>query len=469
MENIKWLFFDIGSTLVDESKCIEQRCRTIASENNIYELEFKNKVLEYAKESFQPVKLAAKYYGTKIPVWNKELEFLYPNVELILSQLSKKYKLGIIANQSLGTKERLDNWGIVKYFNVIVASAEEGCEKPNLKIFETALEKANCKPEEAVMIGDRLDNDIVPAKKIGMKTIWVKQGFAKYQYVKNTDDQPDYIIETISDLLKFDYFVIWKSVELSFLKKSNENSFDLYDANIHFIINNITEFLPFIYSDIVTAKNIKTLGLSIFRTYSYRHNGDYKKIDWFNGISENKIISIFKKNLVNCEKADFLCYWATFILVNCSADIYNEIKLIYREQICENYPNSTIKIIDSFGDKHQEVLNKVKVFCQSILDNESRISKIKDFQVPYSRSLAYYSQKLKENKKMNEDAEKGSIFMKLIDKNEIKYGRRHAYINKNKEMIESGFQEFYFETEMPRAFSSDPALYNICEHLAFRS
>lgn len=39
-DNIKWLFFDIGSTLVDESKCIEQRCRTITSENNINELEF---------------------------------------------------------------------------------------------------------------------------------------------------------------------------------------------------------------------------------------------------------------------------------------------------------------------------------------------------------------------------------------------------------------------------------------------
>lgn len=40
MDNIKWLFFDIGSTLVDESKCIEQRCKTITSENNINELEF---------------------------------------------------------------------------------------------------------------------------------------------------------------------------------------------------------------------------------------------------------------------------------------------------------------------------------------------------------------------------------------------------------------------------------------------
>jgi len=37
--------------------------------------------------------------------------------------------------------------------------------KPDQKIFEITLNKAECSPREACMIGDRLDNDIVPAKK----------------------------------------------------------------------------------------------------------------------------------------------------------------------------------------------------------------------------------------------------------------------------------------------------------------
>jgi putative hydrolase of the HAD superfamily len=52
------------------------------------------------------------------------------------------------------------------------------------------------------MIGDRLDNDIVPAKQIGMKTIWVRQGFAKYKSVKNDDENADYTVEEIKDILK---------------------------------------------------------------------------------------------------------------------------------------------------------------------------------------------------------------------------------------------------------------------------
>ena len=201
MDDIKWLFFDIGSTLVDESECVKKRCDVIIHNNNIDRQEFYNKVTECAKTDSYAVRAAASYYGVEIPRWYGELEKLYPDTKMILEVLSKKYKLGVIANQIAGTKERLDNWEICKYFDVVVASAEAGCAKPELKIFNLALEQAGCKPNEAVMIGDRLDNDIVPAKQLGMKTVWVRQGFAKYQSVKNDNEQPDYIIDTIGDIV----------------------------------------------------------------------------------------------------------------------------------------------------------------------------------------------------------------------------------------------------------------------------
>ena len=82
----------------------------------------------------------------------------------------------------------------------MIASAEEGVEKPNPRIFQIALERANCLPENAVMVGDRLDNDIIPAKELGMKTIWVKQGFAEY---KLDSVSPDYIIKTLEEIKIF--------------------------------------------------------------------------------------------------------------------------------------------------------------------------------------------------------------------------------------------------------------------------
>ena len=201
MNDIKWLFFDIGSTLVDETDCVKKRCEVIIESNNIDRQEFYDRVEECAKTDSYAVRAAALYYGAEIPRWYGELEKLYPDTKMILEILSKKYKLGVIANQSLGTKERLDNWNIGKYFDVVVASAEAGCAKPDLKIFNLALEQAGCKPNDAVMIGDRLDNDIVPAKQIGMKTVWVRQGFAKYQIICNESEQPDFIIDSISNIL----------------------------------------------------------------------------------------------------------------------------------------------------------------------------------------------------------------------------------------------------------------------------
>ena len=201
MSDIKYLFFDIGSTLVDESECVKKRCEVIIESNNIDRQEFYDRVEECAKTDSYAVRAAALYYGAEIPKWYGELEKLYPDTKMILEILSQKYKLGVIANQVAGTKDRLDKWGIGKYFDVVVASAEAECAKPDLKIFNLALEQAGCKPNEAVMIGDRLDNDIVPAKQLGMKTVWVRQGFAKYQSISNETEKPDFIIDSISDIL----------------------------------------------------------------------------------------------------------------------------------------------------------------------------------------------------------------------------------------------------------------------------
>lgn len=200
MKKIEWLFLDIGSTLVDESKCYAYRCNQIINNNDISAEAFYAKVLEFAKVNAFPIKAAAAYYGTEIPKWPKELEQLYPQAKEVLELLSQKYKLGIIANQVAGTQERIDHWGIGQYFDVVAASAEAGCAKPDLRIFKLALNQAECRPENAVMIGDRLDNDIVPAKTLGMKTVWVRQGFAKYQSVHNDHETPDYIIEDIGEL-----------------------------------------------------------------------------------------------------------------------------------------------------------------------------------------------------------------------------------------------------------------------------
>ncbi len=201
MNDIKWIFFDLGATLLDESDVYESRIEYALSHTGMERDEFMELVYETARTSPTAIKTAAADLGVILPAWDNSLEKLYPGVEEVLESLHGRFKLGIIANQTPGTQERIDNWGIGKYFDVVVASAEAGCEKPDLKIFNMALDEAGCKPEEAMMIGDRLDNDIVPAKHLGMKTVWVSgQGYAGKQELGGED--VDYIIERIAELPK---------------------------------------------------------------------------------------------------------------------------------------------------------------------------------------------------------------------------------------------------------------------------
>ena len=140
-------------------------------------------------------------YGLPRLKWYTEDEELYNDAIKCLDILSKKYKIGVIANQSLGTANRLQQHGILKYIDLVISSAEEGVSKPDKRIFEIALSRANCNPEYAVMIGDRIDNDIVPAKKIGMKTVWIKQGFGKYWRISGVCEKADFEVDDLTSLI----------------------------------------------------------------------------------------------------------------------------------------------------------------------------------------------------------------------------------------------------------------------------
>lgn len=199
---VKWMFFDVGSTLVDETEAYDHRVREMIASTNITFKEFDDARIALARQGLDGNSAAIKHFGlTKTP-WHPEDEVPYSDAHSTLAALiDKGYKLGIIANQKLGTAERLESWNLHQYFDVIAASAEIGYAKPDKEIFEKAFELAKCTVAESIMVGNRLDNDIIPAKVIGMKTIWVKNGLAQYQCAELGEGVADYQIDSLSELL----------------------------------------------------------------------------------------------------------------------------------------------------------------------------------------------------------------------------------------------------------------------------
>ena len=204
MDNIiEWIFFDIGSTLVDESRAYEHRIKDTIKNSSVTYERFYNLMVDFARQGRNGYNEAVKYFGLQRTVWHSEDEFLYPETESCLQALSEKYKIGIIANQPFGTQERLNKMGIAKYISLVISSAEENILKPDLQIFMLALGRAGCSTDNAVMVGDRLDNDIVPAKEIGMRTVWVKQGLGGLSTPKNEAETADLTIQSIGEINKY--------------------------------------------------------------------------------------------------------------------------------------------------------------------------------------------------------------------------------------------------------------------------
>ena len=199
-EEIKWLFFDLGSTLIDETECYRDRVMTMINGTDVTYDEFIDKMLFFYRQNGKGDRLAADYFGLAVPEWKSALERLYPDVKESLEKLRRRYRLGVIANQNPGTVGRLKKWGIDGFFDVIAASAELGVAKPDPAIFLAALNAAGCQPADAVMIGDRLDNDIAPAKALGMTTIRVLQGYGQYRVPACNGEIPDYTVRSVSEL-----------------------------------------------------------------------------------------------------------------------------------------------------------------------------------------------------------------------------------------------------------------------------
>ncbi|MCM1131172.1 MAG: HAD family hydrolase [Roseburia sp.] len=201
---MKWLFFDLGSTLIDERDCEAHRFSDLLKQSHRFTYEdLTEKYRYYIGKNQSPYKAIVKDFNLTPTKWPFHLEKLYPEVPYVLAELAKKYHLGVIANQSLGTEDRLIQFGIRKYFDVIISSSEVGYSKPDLEIFKMALDFCRCLPSEAYMIGDRLDNDIEPAGNLKMHTLWVKQGIFAESNLESIKNKPEIIVNHISEILSY--------------------------------------------------------------------------------------------------------------------------------------------------------------------------------------------------------------------------------------------------------------------------
>jgi putative hydrolase of the HAD superfamily len=222
---MKAVFFDIDNTLhdsttqvetarsnavdamieaglpINKKKCLEILEDVVESYGSNYEKHFNvlMKRIGIPRENYQIIAAGiVAYHNTKISM-------LHPFPDTIPTLLKLRnigLKLGVITQgKPVKQWEKLIRLGLQHFFDEVIITDEVGLKKPSADLFRYAAKKIGVKPEECVMVGDRLDTDIEGAKKVGMKTVRVLQGKYKQQKVTKKN-KPDYTIKNLSSMLK---------------------------------------------------------------------------------------------------------------------------------------------------------------------------------------------------------------------------------------------------------------------------
>ena len=216
---LKAVFFDFGGTLMDAESDRLAHLEIILEVKNRYGLrqssedllkEFEQALFAYsskrAEKWIKSEKIITEFFhglvGERLDTrWLWDVYFkahrahcrLFPDAKSTIEKLRElNLHLGIISDIDdeyfyFQTKQ----FSLDGMFDSITTSDEVGEGKPNPKIFEVALAKAECVPGETVYIGDSFEKDIIGAKRMGMRAIW---------YRGTRSELADWIVHELSEI-----------------------------------------------------------------------------------------------------------------------------------------------------------------------------------------------------------------------------------------------------------------------------
>lgn len=147
-------------------------------------------------DSTDPAEVAASVRAR----WRYPREALYNDVLPTLARIGRRCQTGVLANQPTTTRAALERDGIARYLDHWVLSDEVGCAKPDPRIFGYAVEAVGCAPDEVVYVGNRLDNDIRPARAAGLRTVWLLRGEAPSRPTLQQLAESDVAIHSLAPL-----------------------------------------------------------------------------------------------------------------------------------------------------------------------------------------------------------------------------------------------------------------------------
>ena len=222
---LRWVFLDIGGPILNEieferrwgqifreasesvgTPCSEERYRSLVEKGVAA---FASSVTEFAAWNLAGGdrglhgKILESFWDRICSIPEEEYRRLNPiqdGAREAIEALAGRYRLGIVANQPARVEGLLRQYGVWDRFEVHGISEVLGLYKPDIRLFLHALSEAGATADESVMVGDRIDNDIVPARLLGMRAVHLRVGTHRDQKPRAAREVPDRSIETMKML-----------------------------------------------------------------------------------------------------------------------------------------------------------------------------------------------------------------------------------------------------------------------------
>ncbi len=195
--DLRAVVFDVGETLVDESRAWSEQARTagvtpftlMAAIGSVISLGHDH------RDAWALLGVAPPDLAPDIGPGD-----LYPDaLECLRRARAAGLVVGVAGNQPRGAEAALRAAGGDVDFGA--ASATWGVAKPSLEFFRRVVTETQTAPRRVLYVGDRLDNDIRPARAAGLRTAWLRRGpWAHLQQPDADGAQPDLELGDLTQL-----------------------------------------------------------------------------------------------------------------------------------------------------------------------------------------------------------------------------------------------------------------------------
>ncbi len=201
----RWVVLDVGETLIDETRIWS----VWSDELGISRLTFMaalGAAIARGQDHREVFRILghddwrSHYAAVTAAYGGFREDDLYPDALPAVRALADDgYRIAVIANQPMSRTAELRALGLAP--DVMAMSEEMRIAKPDPGFFARALAlMGEPAPSEVAYVGDRVDNDVLPAAAAGLRAVWIRRGPWGMIQALPGDTAPALVVDTLAEL-----------------------------------------------------------------------------------------------------------------------------------------------------------------------------------------------------------------------------------------------------------------------------